>query len=35
MNAIGLAANRPTNISAPNPTAVSLPEDLEIQLIMF
>src|SRR5262245_49794064 len=35
MNAIGLAANKPTNTSVPSPTAASLPEDLEIQPVML
>jgi hypothetical protein len=35
VNAIGLAANKPTNTSVPSPMAASLPEDLEIQPIML
>jgi hypothetical protein len=35
MKAIGLTANIPTKMSVPSPATASLPEDFEIQLIMF
>jgi hypothetical protein len=35
INAIGLAANKPTNTSVPSPTAASLGEDLEIQRVIL